>query len=337
MSSRRAAAAQFQRVRRSTASMYSRSHCALNSRRGRIGQARGEQQRARSRAAAVGSKKPEGSWSGVTGSRAEDHQPLADVAQLAHVARPGVALQVADRPRDRPAAAAPGAGGRTARGSGEQQRHVLPPLAQRRHLDRQVGEAEVEVLAEAAVARPPPPGRGGSRRAPARPPARSRVSPIRRTRPSSSTRSSRDCSGQLHVADLVEEQRAAVRLLEQAGLGGLGVGERAARVAEQLVFDEVRRDGRAVDLDERALAARGSAGGARSPPAPCPCRSRRGSARAPSVGAACAIRCAQRLDRPASCRGSPARPEVAPRARRPRAAAPRCSRRCGSIAAAARG
>ena len=41
-----------------------------------------------------------------------------------------------------------------------------------------------------------------------------------------------------HLADLVEEDGAAVRRLEQAGLGRLGAGERAALVAEQLALEQ---------------------------------------------------------------------------------------------------
>ena len=63
----------------------------------------------------------------------------------------------------------------------------------------------------------------------------------------------------LHVlgqfADLVQEERAAVRQFEAAGLAGHRAGERALLVAEQLTFEERLRDGAAVDLQEgRALA-----------------------------------------------------------------------------------
>src|SRR5690606_17305565 len=58
------------------------------------------------------------------------------------------------------------------------------------------------------------------------------------------------------LADLVEEDDAAVGDLEQAALGGLGVGEGAALVAEQLALDELLGERRAVDRDERARAAR---------------------------------------------------------------------------------
>ena len=58
------------------------------------------------------------------------------------------------------------------------------------------------------------------------------------------------------VADLVEEQRAFVGRLDLAD--GLldRAGEGAALVAEQLAFQQVFRDGAAVDGDERLLGAR---------------------------------------------------------------------------------
>jgi HlyD family secretion protein len=55
------------------------------------------------------------------------------------------------------------------------------------------------------------------------------------------------------VPDLVEEERAAVGGLEQAGARGLGVGEGAALVAEQLGLDQVLGQRGAVHLDERAV------------------------------------------------------------------------------------
>src|SRR5207247_1889497 len=58
------------------------------------------------------------------------------------------------------------------------------------------------------------------------------------------------------VADLVQEQRSGVRHLEQPWLGRMRIGERAALVTEQLRLDELRREGRAVDGDERGGVAR---------------------------------------------------------------------------------
>src|SRR5262249_44767058 len=57
------------------------------------------------------------------------------------------------------------------------------------------------------------------------------------------------------VADLVEEERAAVRELEAGDALGDGAGGRAALVPEELALQQAGRDGGAVDLDEGALAA----------------------------------------------------------------------------------
>ena len=56
-----------------------------------------------------------------------------------------------------------------------------------------------------------------------------------------------------HVADLVEEQRAAVALLELADPPAVGAGEGALLVAEQLALQQVLGDGGAVDGQERRL------------------------------------------------------------------------------------
>ena len=58
-----------------------------------------------------------------------------------------------------------------------------------------------------------------------------------------------------HLGDLVEEQRAPVRLLEQPRLVRGGAGERALDVAEQLGLDEVLGQRRAVDLDQGPVGA----------------------------------------------------------------------------------
>src|SRR5690606_20226882 len=54
------------------------------------------------------------------------------------------------------------------------------------------------------------------------------------------------------LADLVEEQRAAVCLLEDALRLSIGAGERALLVTEEHALEEVLRDGRAVDALQRA-------------------------------------------------------------------------------------
>ncbi len=57
--------------------------------------------------------------------------------------------------------------------------------------------------------------------------------------------------GRRHVADLVEHHRALLRELELADARLPGAGEGAAFVAEQLAFQQVRRQRRAVHLHER--------------------------------------------------------------------------------------
>ena len=72
---------------------------------------------------------------------------------------------------------------------------------------------------------------------------------------SSRNRSSFDWRRQRHLADLVEEQRAAVGRFEQAALLLAGVGEGAALVAEQLALEQLLGQRRAGDVDERTVRA----------------------------------------------------------------------------------
>src|SRR5690606_5443341 len=58
------------------------------------------------------------------------------------------------------------------------------------------------------------------------------------------------------LADLVQEQRAAVGLLEESPVGLLRAGERAARMAEELALEEGLGDPGTVDRDERPAPAR---------------------------------------------------------------------------------
>ena len=58
------------------------------------------------------------------------------------------------------------------------------------------------------------------------------------------------CTATRHVADLIEEKRAAVALLEPADALGDGAGEGAFLMAEEFAFEELLGDGGAVDGDE---------------------------------------------------------------------------------------
>src|SRR5262245_5192715 len=63
---------------------------------------------------------------------------------------------------------------------------------------------------------------------------------------------------QLKLAYLVQEERAALRLLEQAFFAPLRVVESAFLVSEQFALDQGRRDRRAIDGDEWLIGARRS-------------------------------------------------------------------------------
>ena len=58
---------------------------------------------------------------------------------------------------------------------------------------------------------------------------------------------------QRHLRDFVEEDRAAIGHLEEAGACIAGIGERAALVAEQFALDQRRRERGAVHVDKRRL------------------------------------------------------------------------------------
>ena len=90
-----------------------------------------------------------------------------------------------------------------------------------------------------------------------------RLLPSRVNSLSCSTRSSLACSAERHLADLVEQHRAAVGELELADPRRLRAGERALLVAEQLALEQLGRQRRAVDLDERLSARAPNAGAAR--------------------------------------------------------------------------
>ena len=66
----------------------------------------------------------------------------------------------------------------------------------------------------------------------------------------------RDLCAEAERLQLVEKQRAAFGLLDDAGSRLLGVGERAACVPEELALDQAVGNGAAVDRDERLLAPR---------------------------------------------------------------------------------
>ena len=183
--------------------------------------------------------------------RIERGETADEVLQLADIAGPAVALHGLDRARlDRLRRQA------FALGAGEEMPHqigdVVAPLAQRRQADRHDIQPEEQILAEEPLPDQLPQilvGRGDDAHVGAdrRAPADRRVFALLEHAEEPRLRLHR------HVADLVEEERAAFGLLEAAGGARLRAGEGAALVAEQLRFDQVARDRGHVDGDERAL------------------------------------------------------------------------------------
>ena len=73
-----------------------------------------------------------------------------------------------------------------------------------------------------------------------------------------------------HRPDFIEEQRAAVRLLDPALAVGDGARERAAHVPEQLAFEQGLGNRAAVDRDEALSAPQAGVVNRLAPPAPLP-------------------------------------------------------------------
>ena len=159
----------------------------------------------------------------------------------------------------------------------DEHRQVLDALAQRRQPHRNHVEAVVEIFAERAVldralevdvGRRDQPERGADR-----PSAADALDLALLDRAQQL-----GLQVELQIADLVEEQRAAVGQLELADALLQRAGERALLVAEQRALDQLARNRRHVDGDERAPRDAPIRDAAAAPAAPCRCRSRRGSA-----------------------------------------------------------
>ncbi len=174
------------------------------------------------------------------------------VLQFAHVAGPPVPNQHVVRGRREPPHRLLVALAELLEEVLAQQRDVLGTHPERRHLQRDGVDAEVEVLAQLAFAQ------------------RHVEIDVRRTdetevdvhdavaadRPVLALLQHAEQLGLQvgrHLADLVEQQGAALGHFEQPFLVHRRAGERPLLVAEQLRLDQVLGDGRTVDLDERGL------------------------------------------------------------------------------------
>src|SRR3989442_4564465 len=184
-----------------------------------------------------------------------DQEPLDGVAQLAHVATPRMAGQALERPGREPLRAVAAVARESLDEVLDERRDVLATLAQGRAEDRHDVEPEEQVLAEGAGADTLAEilvGRGDD--------AGVHTDRLRHTDrlDLAVLQHAQDLRlrARAHVADLVQEDRAAIGLNELADLASRGAGECPFFVPEQLRLDQLLGDGGAVDLDERLLGAR---------------------------------------------------------------------------------
>ena len=187
--------------------------------------------------------------------RAEDDGALDGVLQLADVARPVVRDEARARLRREPRHAALELRGVFRDEVAGEQRDVFAPLAQGGQLEGDDVEAVVQVLTKG-------PGLDGLLQVPVRRRDDAHVNADgARAADALELALLQDAQqlrlhGRRHLADLVEEERAAVGHFELALLLRERAGEGAALVAEQLRLQQRLRQRRAVDGDEGSLAAR---------------------------------------------------------------------------------
>ena len=173
--------------------------------------------------------------------RREHAHAAAQIDELAHVAGPAVL----DEPRLRFRVEPLGLDAQLVRCALEvmieQLRDIFTPRAQRRQLDADDVQPVIEVLAELAVAHAllEIPVRRGDH-AHIDPQRRLAADPVELAfgQHAQQPRLQR----QRHVADLIEEQRAAVGLLETAAPLRIRAGERALLVTEQLRLEQLARE-----------------------------------------------------------------------------------------------
>src|SRR5437870_10873110 len=187
-----------------------------------------------------------------------EHQAVHLVGELAHVARPGVSLERPQRgavEAARRAALALLAAGEEVR---RERRHVGHAVPERRHADGEHGEAVVEVEAEA-----PRRHLGLERAVGGRDDARAHAAHAggahRLHLLVLEDAEQLRLHGRRRLADLVEEDGARARLVEEPAAVALGAGEGPAHVAAELALEERLGEGGAVLHQERRLRARAAA------------------------------------------------------------------------------
>jgi hypothetical protein len=171
-----------------------------------------------------------------------------DVLQLADVAGPWVFGQV-DESLRRKLLLPPVPGVEAGQELAGQRQDLLPPFPQRRDAEIHDVDAVIEVFAElapghraleVAVGGGDDPGVDRDRAVTANAGEAEILEDVQQLR----------LQRQRQLGDLVQADRAAARALEQSELAPVRAREGPALVAEQLRFQELGGDGRAVDLDE---------------------------------------------------------------------------------------
>src|SRR5256886_6390038 len=182
-----------------------------------------------------------------------EHRALERILELTDVARPCVGEQPPVRLRLDPLDVAAVLGAVALEERADEERDVLAALAQRGDIDGDGVDPEEQILAQ-------PPLTQGDLGAPV---GRRDEAEIHRDGPGGAHPAHRallEHAEELrlelrrHLRDLVEEERAPVRLLEKAGFVVGGAREAAAGMAEQLRLDEVLRQCGTVDLHPRPAA-----------------------------------------------------------------------------------
>ena len=180
---------------------------------------------------------------------AEDHGALDDVLQLTDIAGIGVPLKNGARIRIDVVDLLPEFPSVMDQGAHREGQDILNPLPERRQLECDDVEPEVQVFTkcspcdlffEIAI------GRGDQAKI---------HRDIFRSSDSSKGAFLQNAKQlplhpQIEIADLVQEQRAALGAIQKAKLALMGACKRAAFMSEQLAFKQVAGNGRAVDADE---------------------------------------------------------------------------------------
>src|SRR5712692_2569978 len=185
----------------------------------------------------------------------ENDGAMNDVLKLAHVARPVITDQGLQRSRRYRPNVAVAFTGDLAHEVLHEERDVLAPLPERRHVDGQYIETIEEVVAERPLAhRLAEIDVGGGEHAHVDRDRPHAAHPLHLALLEHAEQARLEIEAQ--GADLVEEDGTAVSQLELAELARVGAGEGAALVAEQLRFDQRVGNGRHVDGDEGLVTAR---------------------------------------------------------------------------------